>query len=54
MGVIAFMAVVERDWNYGGQACHLAGLAFGVWWAVHGDEWGASTEGALPGKRPKQ
>lgn len=39
MGGIAVMAVIERDSNYGGQACHLAGLVFGVWWALHGDEW---------------
>lgn len=25
--------------NAGGDACHLAGLAFGVWWAMKGDRW---------------
>jgi hypothetical protein len=51
MGGIAFMAVVERGANYGGEACHLAGLAFGVWWALHGDEWWANSDWAW--KRPR-
>lgn len=51
LGVIAFMSVVERGENYGGQACHLAGLVFGVWWALHGDEWWSSTEWAWSRKR---
>lgn len=46
MGGIAFMSVLERGSNYGGEACHLAGLAFGVWWALHGDEWWSNTEWA--------
>jgi membrane associated rhomboid family serine protease len=25
--------------NAGGDACHLAGLAFGAWWAFRGDAW---------------
>lgn len=54
MGAMAFMAVVERDWNYGGQACHLAGLAFGVWWAVHGEQWWAQTEWAFPWTRERK
>jgi membrane associated rhomboid family serine protease len=54
MGVIAFMSVVERGQNYGGEACHLAGLAFGVWWALHGDEWWSHTEWALPGRRSRK
>ena len=53
MGAIAFMSVVERGSNYGGEACHLAGLAFGVWWAMHGDEWWSHSEWALPGSRSK-
>ncbi len=48
MGAIAFMSVIERGQNYGGEACHLAGLAFGVWWALRGDEWWSHTEWALP------
>ena len=46
MGVLAFMAVVERGKNYGGQAAHLAGLAFGLWWAIHGDKWWSETKWA--------
>ena len=53
MGVIAFMSVIERGANYGGEACHLAGLAFGVWWALYGDEWWSSTRWALPWSRRK-
>jgi membrane associated rhomboid family serine protease len=53
MGAIAFMTVIERKANYGGEACHLAGLAFGVWWAMHGDEWWSNSEWALPGMGKK-
>ncbi|HQE26190.1 MAG TPA: rhomboid family intramembrane serine protease [Phycisphaerae bacterium] len=52
MGVIAFMSVVERGANYGGEACHLAGLVFGVWWALHGDEWWSNSDWVW--KRPRQ
>ena len=38
-GGIAFLSVLERGANYGGEACHLAGLVFGVWWAWKGDAW---------------
>lgn len=44
MGAIAFITVLERGKNYGGQAVHLAGLVFGVWWAMHGDEWWRTTD----------
>lgn len=40
-GGIAFFTVLQRGENYGGEACHLAGLVFGVWWAVKGDRWWA-------------
>jgi hypothetical protein len=43
--------VIERGANYGGEACHLAGLAFGVWWALHGDEWWSNSDWAW--KRPR-
>jgi len=52
LGVISFLTVIERGGNYGGEACHLAGLAFGVWWALHGDEWWSATEWSLPWQRP--
>lgn len=51
LGAISFFTVIERGGNYGGEACHLAGLAFGVWWATHGDEWWSSTEWSLPWQR---
>ncbi len=41
LGVIAFWTILQRGRNYGGEACHLAGLAFGVWWAMKGDAWWA-------------
>ncbi len=47
-GAIAFLSVLERGQNYGGEACHLAGLAFGVWWAWKGDRWWSSTGWGLP------
>lgn len=53
MGLIAFFTVVERGGNFGGEACHLAGLLFGVWWALHGEKWWDSTEWGLPWVKPK-
>lgn len=41
-GGIAFLTVLGRGANYGGEACHLAGLVFGVWWAMKGDAWWAT------------
>lgn len=44
----------QRGSNYGGDACHLAGLAFGVWWAARGERWwavrGSRTFASLTGK----
>jgi len=54
LGVISFLTVIERGGNYGGEACHLAGLAFGVWWALHGDEWWSATEWRLPWQQPRE
>lgn len=31
--------LVSRGSNAGGDACHLAGMAFGVWWAMMGETW---------------
>lgn len=39
---LAFYSIVRRGSNYGGEACHLAGLVFGVWWAMKGDAWWTS------------
>ncbi|MFQ5592157.1 MAG: rhomboid family intramembrane serine protease [Phycisphaerae bacterium] len=52
-GGLAFLTILERGANYGGEACHLAGLVFGVWWAMRGDAWWASTRWGLPGRRPR-
>ncbi len=38
---ISFYTIVQRGDNYGGEACHLAGLVFGVWWAMKGETWWA-------------
>lgn len=54
MGGLAFMSVVERGSNYGGEACHLAGLAFGVWWASHGDDWWSNTDWIWNRSRPSK
>ena len=52
-GGIAFLTILVRGENYGGEACHLAGLVFGVWWAMKGDAWWASTRWRLPHWRPR-
>jgi membrane associated rhomboid family serine protease len=39
LGGIALVRILERGDNYGGEACHLAGLLFGVWWAFRGESW---------------
>jgi len=38
-GIIALLTIWQRGANYGGEACHLAGLIFGVWWAMRGERW---------------
>lgn len=38
-GAISLYTIIERGSNYGGEACHLAGLVFGVWWATKGEAW---------------
>lgn len=41
-GGIAVLVILTRAENFGGEACHLAGLVFGVWWAMKGDAWWAT------------
>ena len=55
-GGIAVLSIVTRGHNFGGEACHLAGLVFGVWWAMKGDAWWASTQWRMPRRqsRPKR
>ena len=48
-GGIAVFSILSRGHNFGGEACHLAGLVFGVWWAMKGETWWASTHWRLPG-----
>jgi membrane associated rhomboid family serine protease len=50
-GGIALFSIIKRGDNYGGEACHLAGLVFGVWWAMKGDAWWATTRWRLPSMR---
>ncbi len=54
-GGIAILTILERGSNFGGEACHLAGLALGVWWAMKGEAWWARSEWRLPGflSRPR-
>ncbi len=47
-GGLAVFTVINRGSNYGGEACHLAGLIFGVWWALKGEAWWGRTEWRLP------
>lgn len=42
-GGIAVLSIVSRGDNFGGEACHLAGLVFGVWWSMRGDRWWTKT-----------
>lgn len=51
---IAFFSIIERSHNFGGEACHLAGLAFGAWWAWRGEAWWAQTEWRLPRFRTRR
>jgi len=52
-GGIAVVMVITKGKNYGGEACHLAGLAFGVWWGLKGDRWWSGTEWRIPRARPQ-
>lgn len=52
-GGIALLTILQRGANYGGEACHLAGLVFGVWWAWKGDAWWQQ-HGWLPRWRPRR
>ncbi len=38
--------IVGKGENYGGDICHLAGMAFGGWWAWKGDLWWATRRGS--------
>lgn len=53
-GLISFFSIQMKSTNFGGEACHLAGLIFGVWWGMRGDEWWSHTEWRfLPHSRPR-
>jgi len=51
---IALLTVLQRGANYGGEACHLAGLAFGVWWAMQGDRWWDRARRRFPLRRRRR
>ena len=53
LGAIAVFTIQTRGGNYGGEACHLAGLVFGVWWAARGQRWWEKTEWRFLPKRSK-
>jgi hypothetical protein len=38
-GLMYVYNVYSRGHNYGGDLCHLAGLAFGAWYAWRGEAW---------------
>lgn len=44
LGIVSFFTIQTRGHNYGGEAVHLAGLVFGVWWAARGQHWWEETE----------
>ncbi len=48
--------IVGRGANYGGDAAHLAGLAFGAWWAWAGQRWwdGWAARRGPPASRPRR
>ena len=48
-GCIYAFNLLGRGPNAGGDACHLAGMAFGVAWAYHGDRW----MGMIRGRKPR-
>ena len=50
-GAIALYSLITRGSNYGGEACHLAGLGFGVWWAMKGEAWWAMRQVRMPRRR---
>jgi len=50
-GAIAVLSIASRGQNYGGEACHLAGLVFGVWWAMKGQDWWDNSEWRWKPKR---
>lgn len=52
-GGIAILTIIQRGANYGGEACHLAGLVFGVWWAMKGDAWWSRILLRAPGQRKR-
>jgi membrane associated rhomboid family serine protease len=52
-GGIAVLMILTRGQNFGGEACHLAGLVAGVWWAWKGDRWWATSRWRLPRWRPR-
>jgi len=53
LGLLAVWSVQTRGSNYGGEACHLAGLVFGIWWAARGERWWATTHWAFLPRRRK-
>ncbi len=54
LGVLYILNLLNRGANAGGDACHLTGLAFGVWWAVRGEAWWARTGWRMPAWHPRR
>lgn len=46
---LSVLMILLRGHNYGGEACHLAGLVFGAWWAKWGEVWWDRSEWRIPG-----
>lgn len=46
--------IISRGVNAGGDACHIAGLAFGSWWAYRGEAWFARSAWHWPRFRSRK
>lgn len=44
----------NRGTNAGGDACHIAGLAFGAWWAWRGEYWFSRRGWSMPSFRSRK
>ncbi|MFH0980755.1 MAG: rhomboid family intramembrane serine protease, partial [Planctomycetota bacterium] len=50
-GLMYAFNIYRQGQNYGGDLCHMAGLAFGAWWAWRGDRWWTMRQYAAASRR---
>ncbi len=53
-GGISLYSILGEGANWGGEACHLAGMVFGVWWAMKGDAWWSRRRAGIRTVRPRR